>query len=84
MQPKLIKQISSAVDYVERNRQDFCVPVEELKDHLLLVKADDRKHAYIFDYRDIGKPRSIKLVVKQATVVRRFNLYDAIIPKDDL
>ena len=33
--------------------------------HLVLVKADDKKHVYVFDYREVSKVRTLKLKVKQ-------------------
>ena len=52
-------------------------------DHLLLVRANERDTVYIIDYTDVLKPRTIKLSVKKQSMVKRFNIYQQIAPKED-
>ena len=79
----MIKQCSLAFNKVKKYGEDSAEPLITVKEHILLMKASDMEHAYIIDYRNIAKPRTIKFNVKCTKEVKSFNLYSAILPSNE-
>ena len=55
--------------------------LDEPKKHMLLVKKEESDKAYVFDYLDVMKPKSIRLEIKRSFENAHYNLYSAILPR---
>ena len=65
MNEDIFKVVAKCFEVVDRTGNDYFTPIEGQKNHLLLVKADDRKHAYVIDYSQPERPKSTKLKIKR-------------------
>ena len=61
----IFKVVAKCFEVVDKTGNDYCTPIEGQKNHLLLVKADDRKHAYVINYSQAERPKSTKLKMKR-------------------
>ena len=63
------------------SNDDQMLMLDEPKKHMLLVKKIESDKAYVIDYTDVMKPKSIRLEIKRSFENAHYNLYSAILPR---